>query len=579
MIIVFYFFTVFSQNDIGTTMYPLLKIGVGPRPVAMGEAFVGLADDITALYWNPAGISVLKDLKFFASHHEWFQNIRDEFLIFGMPGFDGYLAISGIYSSNKDVEIWDENNNPLGTGNLWSGIFTIGYGRNLKERADYGFALKTMIEDLYEQRLYDLAFDVGGKLIVNKDIQIGGSIKNLSYKTDLPSEMKIGGVYQGLKNLNILLDLNLPLDNIIRVNLGIEYNFNPIFSLRAGWRSGPYSISELGIGSGFTTGFGIRYADLQFDYAFVPYGKLGITHRIGLSGSLGIVKPTNLLKILVIDGDTKEPLTANISLTGIKQGSFQTDKSGKIEFKNIGSGGLIITTFVPGYPQNVDSIFVEPEGKTEKIITLYKTKFGILRGIVFDAVTKKPIGATISYKGNAYGTIDNDSLSGSFVLRNLPAGVYVLTVSGKDPRYIAQTCSVVVEPNRLTEKEIYLIKKREKIVLRGVNFDTGKADLKPEFLPFLDEAGKILLDNPDIKVELSGHTDPREINTAEFPSNWELSLARAEAVRKYLIEKFNIAPERLIARGYADTQPIAPNNTEEGMAKNRRTEFRIIEEE
>ncbi|HTW90477.1 MAG TPA: OmpA family protein, partial [bacterium] len=63
--------------------------------------------------------------------------------------------------------------------------------------------------------------------------------------------------------------------------------------------------------------------------------------------------------------------------------------------------------------------------------------------------------------------------------------------------------------------------------------------------------------------------------TAQYPSNWELSQARADAVRQYLITKWGIAPERLTAHGYGDTQPIAPNTTEEGMAKNRRTEFRI----
>lgn len=559
-------------------MYPLLKIGVGPRPVAMGEAFIGLADDITALHWNPAGLSGIKDLQFFVSHHEWFQDIRDEFFIFGMPGLDGYVAMSGVYSSNKDVEIWDENNKPLGAGNLWSGVFTLGYGKNLKERATYGLALKAMVEDLYEQRLYDFGFDLGAKLILSKYIQIGASIKNLSYRVDIPSEIKIGFVYQRIESLNLLLDLTLPADNIIRANFGLEYHINPIFAIRTGWRSGPYNIPELGWLSGFTTGFGINYAGWKFDYAFVPYGKLGLTHRLSLSRSLGVIKPANKLKIMVIDGETKEPLPASISLSGVKQGNFQIDKTGKIEFKNLDAGNLIISTFVVGYPQNIDSILIGHEGTFEKVISLYKVKTGILRGMVFDAVTKKPIGASILYKGMALGRIDNDSLSGSFVLRNLPSGTYILTVSGKDPQYIVQTCSVSVEPGRLTEKEIYLIKRRGKIVLKGVNFDTGKADLKPEFLPYLDEAGKILLDNPDIKVELSGHTDPREINTAEFPSNWELSLARAEAVRRYLVEKFNIAPERLIARGYADTQPIAPNDTEEGMAQNRRTEFRIIEE-
>lgn len=559
-------------------MYPLLKIGVGPRPVAMGEAFIGLADDITALHWNPAGLSRIKDLQFFVSHQEWFQDIRDEFFIFGMPGLDGYVAMSGVYSSNKDIELWDENNNPLGAGNLWSGVFTLGYGKNLKERVTYGLALKAMVEDLYEQRLYDFGFDLGAKLILSKDIQIGASIKNLSYRVDIPSEIKFGFVYQRIESLNLLLDLTLPADNIIRANFGLEYHINPIFAIRTGWRSGPYNITELGWLSGFTTGFGINYAGWKFDYAFVPYGKLGLTHRLSLTRSLGIIKPANKLKIMVIDGETKEPLPASISLSGVKQRNFQIDKTGKIEFKNLDAGNIIISTFVVGYPQYIDSIFVGPEGTFEKVISLYKVKTGILRGMVFDAVTKKPIGASILYKGMALGTIDNDSLSGSFVLRNLPSGTYILTVSGKDPQYIVQTCSVSVEPGRLTEKEIYLIKRREKIVLKGVNFDTGKADLKPEFLPYLDEAGKILLDNPDIKVELSGHTDPREINTAEFPSNWELSLARAEAVRRYLVEKFNIEPERLFARGYADTQPIAPNDTEEGMAQNRRTEFRIIEE-
>ena len=92
----------------------------------------------------------------------------------------------------------------------------------------------------------------------------------------------------------------------------------------------------------------------------------------------------------------------------------------------------------------------------------------------------------------------------------------------------------------------------------------------------LDTAGTILKRTPGIRVELAGHTDPREIRTTEFPSNWELSEARAEAVRRYLIDRFDIAPERLTARGYADTQPVADNSTPQGMARNRRTEFRVI---
>ena len=81
----------------------------------------------------------------------------------------------------------------------------------------------------------------------------------------------------------------------------------------------------------------------------------------------------------------------------------------------------------------------------------------------------------------------------------------------------------------------------------------GKADILPQFIPILDRAGDILRQTPDIRrVELAGHTDPRDISTSTFPSNWELSDARAKAVRAYLIEKWGIAPDRLTTRGYAE---------------------------
>jgi outer membrane protein OmpA-like peptidoglycan-associated protein len=393
----------------------------------------------------------------------------------------------------------------------------------------------------------------------------------------IPSEIKLGGCYQGLKDARLAIDLTLPVDNTISVHGGVEYDFNRYVSLRTGWRSGPYSITGLGWLSGFTSGFGLRYRGLRFDYAFVPYGKLGLTHRISLSGSLAAIKGGNSLTVAILDGDTKHPLKGRISLTGAIAGIFETDVAGRYIFRSIRSGWCYISTFVDEYPQNYDSVYVYPEGDADKNILLYLIKPGILRGIVYDAVTKQPIRAVVLYQGKAYGKIANDSIVGSFVLNNLPAGDYFLTVSGSDPKYIPQSCSLAVPSGKLVEREFYLVRQRAKIILRGVTFDTGKAELKPESYPTLDEAGKILTDNPDIVVEVGGHTDPREIKTSQYPSNWELSFARAEVVVKYLIDRFKINPARLSARGYADTQPIAPNTTEEGMAQNRRTEFKIAE--
>jgi chemotaxis protein MotB len=105
-------------------------------------------------------------------------------------------------------------------------------------------------------------------------------------------------------------------------------------------------------------------------------------------------------------------------------------------------------------------------------------------------------------------------------------------------------------------------------------FDSGKDDLKPEFLPLLDAIAAKLKDLPnDISVE--GFTDSDPINTPEFPSNWYLSVARANQVRDYL-EMKGINAERMIVVGYGDTRPLYSNQTAEGKAKNRRVDIVVL---
>ena len=107
-----------------------------------------------------------------------------------------------------------------------------------------------------------------------------------------------------------------------------------------------------------------------------------------------------------------------------------------------------------------------------------------------------------------------------------------------------------------------------KLVLEGVNFDTGKAKLREDAYPVLDEAAEGLKQWGDVKVEIGGYTDSK--GSEKF--NRMLSQARAEAVRIYLIGK-GISGERLTAKGYGESNPVADNNTEEGRFKNRRVEF------
>ncbi len=112
------------------------------------------------------------------------------------------------------------------------------------------------------------------------------------------------------------------------------------------------------------------------------------------------------------------------------------------------------------------------------------------------------------------------------------------------------------------------IEERGSAVLYGIHFDFNSAEIKPESEPVLKELAKFLLANPDVEVYIVGHTD----STGSLEWNMELSKRRAEAVVKFLIERYGINPARLEAFGVGPLAPVASNDTEEGRAKNRRVE-------
>jgi chemotaxis protein MotB len=104
------------------------------------------------------------------------------------------------------------------------------------------------------------------------------------------------------------------------------------------------------------------------------------------------------------------------------------------------------------------------------------------------------------------------------------------------------------------------------------SFDGGSAKLKPDFEKFLGDIAKIIKEH-DYPLAIEGHTDNIPIKSPIYPSNWELSSARATAVLRYLISHYDIPADRMMAVGYADTRPLVPNTTPENRAKNRRVEF------
>ena len=105
-------------------------------------------------------------------------------------------------------------------------------------------------------------------------------------------------------------------------------------------------------------------------------------------------------------------------------------------------------------------------------------------------------------------------------------------------------------------------------------FNQGEADIQPEAKKTLADAAKVLVDN-EYAIEVEGHTDNMPISTAKFPSNWELSSARASSVVRLFIDQ-GVVAKRLKAVGSADNHPVLPNDTAEGRARNRRVTITVL---
>lgn len=109
-------------------------------------------------------------------------------------------------------------------------------------------------------------------------------------------------------------------------------------------------------------------------------------------------------------------------------------------------------------------------------------------------------------------------------------------------------------------------------------FDTGEATILDTGKPLLQKIGK-LIDRIPNHIKVEGHTDSRPINSYRYPSNWELSGARASSVIRYLISEYSFDPTRFSLVGYGETRPVKPNDTLENMQENRRVEILILTDE
>lgn len=303
-------------TKVGTTAAGFLSIDVGARAVSMGGAFVAVAEDATAMYWNASGIARIEKYTLLFHHTKWLADVSHNYMGVILPVQSiGSFGVNITSLTMDDMERTTISN-PEGTGEYFSvGSYALGlcFARNLTDRFAIGFNVKYINEQIYHSAASSVAFDVGtifntqfyglkiGMSITNygskmqmqgKDMltqvdvneQVAGDNENINayLKTDefdLPLLFRVGVAIDVLKdsennNLLLAVDALHPNNDTESLNIGAEYAYNNMFFLRGGYNTlfAKHSESGMALGAGLSINAG--NTSVMFDYAYHDFGIL-----------------------------------------------------------------------------------------------------------------------------------------------------------------------------------------------------------------------------------------------------------------------------------------------------------------
>lgn len=286
-----------AQAKVGTTGSQFLELGVSARAMGMAEAFTAVADDITATYYNPAGLVYLYNREAAFTYISMPADVTYAYGAYGMPleSIGGVFGISfyGLNSGDM-IERTYERGTFDGTGRTFSWkdyALAFSYGRYLTDRFSVGFSVKYIGEFAHDYSASGWSADVGtnydtgfrsfkiAMIITN----FGPDLKFIDNAFPLPINFKFGGSINVVESDNHLLvfaaEGSHPSDNLEKYNAGLEYTFIERFILRGGSR---FNYDE----DGFTAGAGLvvpnilgEESQVRFDYAFQDFGVLTEVHR------------------------------------------------------------------------------------------------------------------------------------------------------------------------------------------------------------------------------------------------------------------------------------------------------------
>ena len=310
-------------SKVATNAAQFLKLEVGPRATAMGGAYVAGVEDMTSLYWNPAGLAKVKQQSFYGTYTSLYAGIQHGYVAFGMPiGRSDHVGAHITYLNSGQMEVTSLEF-PEGTGEYFSvSDIAIGlsYARTLTDRLSVGGTVKLVNETIWRETASAFGFDIGSQFDTGiKGIKLGMSITNFSTKfkfdgPDLNIDVDTDPNYNGnpdtearlnteewslplVFRLGIMVDLMGPnsellknpdqrvsfafdpLDHYLRFNTGVEYAYRELLAFRAGYHLN-YDETSYSVGVGLK--LDVNSMPLNIDYAVVNYGVLGFINQISI---------------------------------------------------------------------------------------------------------------------------------------------------------------------------------------------------------------------------------------------------------------------------------------------------------
>lgn len=291
----------------GISTAQFLKIGVGGRASALGESFVAIANDASALYWNPAGLTQFTDNQVIFSHNNWVVDINHDFVgaVYHLDNANTFgVALTTL--TMKDMPVTTEFQ-PFGTGEYFGfsdfGL-AVSYSRKMTEQFSFGGTVRYIEETIDKLKMRGVMIDLGtlywtglgttrfavvvsnfgNDLAPDGKVVLVGKRENSSWQSfSPPTIFRIGFAFEPYQTeehtVTASIQLNHPNDNSENVGTGIEYNWKKILYLRGGYK---FNVEEQNYSFGAGVNIPISIANVNVDYAYSNFTRLGTAHRFSI---------------------------------------------------------------------------------------------------------------------------------------------------------------------------------------------------------------------------------------------------------------------------------------------------------